>query len=297
MGELALVTVIIPVYNRERFLRATVDSVLAQTYPAVELIAVDDGSTDGSRGILEEYGDRLRLLAHPDGGNKGQSAAINLGLESARGEYVAILDSDDLFAPEKLARQVAYLEANPDVGVVFANGCVMDADGVPRYPIFPEGHVITDDPAELLLDCSINVPSNALIRKSVLDRVGGFDETMRSAQDHDMLVRLAEQTRFGYVDEVLWYYRRHGQSQSGQFARRRWETGFRILDKACRRYPYGRTVRRRRLAVLHFRLGQCAVEERRYGEAAWRFLLAGLLDPRRAAAVVLRRERGSRPHP
>ena len=123
------VSVIIPCYNRERYIAKTVESVLNQTYPHIELVVVDDGCTDNSRMILEQYKNSVRILEHPGRINKGQSAAINLGIRSSSSEYVAILDSDDLFAPEKIEKQVNFLEANLGIGLVYANGHAVDENG------------------------------------------------------------------------------------------------------------------------------------------------------------------------
>ena len=295
-GEKPRVTVVIPCYNRERFIRGTLESVLSQTYPNLEIVAMDDGSTDGTRKILEDYGGRIRILEHPSRINKGQSAAINLGIRSTKGEYIAILDSDDLWAPEKIERQMEFLEKNPDVGLVYVNGFAVDKEGKTLYKLFRPGHVEPNSPERVLLECHFNVPSNALVRRSAFEMAGEFDETMRSAQDHDMAIRLAEVTKPAYLDEPLWYYRRHSETQSGKHTRRRWETGFKILSKACERRPYGLNIRRRRLAVLNFRIGQCLIEEKRFVRAAARLALAGLLDPFRAVRVLAGLERRGSPH-
>ena len=106
MNQNPLVSVIIPCYNRQDYIAQTIDSVLNQTWPNIELIVVDDGCTDNSRQILENYGNRVQLLEHPGFTNKGQSAAINVGLNAAKGDYIAILDSDDLFLPQKIVKQI-----------------------------------------------------------------------------------------------------------------------------------------------------------------------------------------------
>ena len=200
-SEAPTVSVVIPCYNREKYIAATVESVFAQTWPHVELLVVDDGCTDRSRAILAAYGDRLTLLEHPGRGNRGQSASINLALRRCRGEYVAILDSDDLFAPEKLEMQVRFLEEHPEVGAVYANCIYIDENGRDLYPMYPPGHTPPSGPDEVLLDCCYNVPSNALCRRSVYERIGFFDESLRSAQDHDVAIRIAEAARIGYLDE------------------------------------------------------------------------------------------------
>ena len=121
------VSVVVRVYNAERHLREAVESVLAQTFADFELLAIDDGSNDASVAILESYGDpRIRIVSQPNG---GKIAAAQRGLAEARGRYVAILDADDRSAPERFARQVAYLEAHPDVVMVGSALGIIDERG------------------------------------------------------------------------------------------------------------------------------------------------------------------------
>ncbi|MEO0344815.1 MAG: glycosyltransferase [Pseudomonadota bacterium] len=293
---MARVSVVIPCYNRGEYIAATVDSVLAQTFSDLELICVDDGSTDETRAVLEGYGARITLLEHEGGVNKGQSASINLGLAHARGELIAILDSDDLWHAEKLSEQVAFLDANPEIGLVYANGEAVDASERHLYDIYKAGHTPPTSPSELLLDCSIALPSNSLVRANMYAAAGDFREDLRAAQDHDMLVRLTEHSKVGYINRRLWKYRRHGDSISHKNADKRWRIGFQILDAAAQRYPYTNSVIRRRKAVLYFRLAQCHSERGEYVRAAISVLRSGLLDPSRALGVLLRRERVSSPH-
>jgi len=285
------VSVIIPCFNREHFIAATVNSVFAQTWPNIELIVVDDGCTDGSRKILESYGHRLTILEHPGRANRGQSAAINLGLRYSSGDYLAILDSDDLFMPEKIEKQVLFLEAKPEIGLVYANCIYIDENGKEICKMHYGNHGPPKGPEQVLEDCCYNVPSNSLFRRSVFEKVGFLDEALRSAQDHDYGIRIAEVTRIGYLDECLWYYRRHGGSISNNRTMERWKNGFKILDAARRRYPYSPATLRRRKAVLNFRLGQCYLQEKRHLMAAYHLLLAGILDPFRSFRVVSGSER------
>ena len=296
MNHLPKIAVIIPLYNRADFIAQTIQSVLNQTYPNIELIVVDDGSTDNSRNVLKQFEGKIRILEHSGRVNKGQSAAINLGIKSSESNYVAILDSDDLFAPEKIQLQVEFLGKNTEVGLVYGNGYNIDEKGKKLYPIYSADHREHSKPERVLLDCYINVPSNSLVRRSIFEQVGEFDESMRSAQDHDMAIRLAEVTQFAYLDKILWYYRRHDNTQSGQFATRRWQVGFNILDKAYKRYNYSTSVIRRRRAVLHFRVGQCMLEEKKLLSALWNFSCSGLLDPARALKVITGRESLTSPH-
>lgn len=252
MKQMPKVTVIIPCYNRDNFIQKTVDSVLNQTYFNIEIVVVDDGSTDSTRQILDSYGDSIEILEHPGRKNKGQSASINLAMRSTESEYVALLDSDDLFAPNKIKQQVAYLEENPDIGLVYSNGFAIDEEGRKLYEIYQKGHVEKSDPNRVLLDCYFLVPNNSLVRHSAFNLAGGVDESLRSAQDHDMAIRLAEIAKLAYLDEHLFYYRRHKDSISAKKVDLPWRNGFKILKKASNRDNYKFSTKRRRFAVLNF---------------------------------------------
>jgi hypothetical protein len=128
------------------------------------------------------------------------------------------------------------------------------------------------------------------------EQVGFLDETLRAAQDHDLAIRLAEAAPVGYLAECLWCYRRHEGSISATKAELRWKNGFQILKAACLRYPYPRTIRRKRKALLHFRLGQCALQKKNAIKASYHFGIAGALDPLRALSVLLGREKISSPN-
>jgi len=288
------VSVLIPLYNRAAYIEETICSVLAQDHPNVELIVVDDGSTDGGDKLVEGYarGGKLTMLCHPGRINKGQSAALNLALEHASGEFIAILDSDDLFMPGKLGAQAAYLREHPEVGLVYGNGQGVDADGRFIYHINYDRRAELSDPNDLLLDCYFHLPVNSMVRSSVYRQIGGFDESLRSGQDHDMLIRIAEVTKLAHIPVDVFRYRRHGDSISAKGTETRWRCGLKILAKAASRYPYKRSTLMRRRAVVNFRLGQALLKNRRHRvEAIARMLYAGLLDPIRAFRVITRQEK------
>ncbi len=296
MNELAKVAVIIPCYNRAKYIAETIRSVLDQSYGNIELIVVDDGCTDNSREILDSFADQIRVLEHPGRVNKGQSAALNLGIKSSQSEYVAFLDSDDLFAPEKIAKQVQFLEQNSQVGLVYANGHDVDENGSILYRIYDEDHSEESDPNRVLLDCYFLLPNNALLRRDVLNQSGVFNEDLRSAQDHDLAIRIVEVAKIAYIDECLFFYRRHGDSISYRNAKLRWKNGYKILAKARKRYRYRLATLLGRLAVLNFRLGQCYREDGNYALAILLFMAAGICDPMRSLNVLTGKEKITSPH-
>jgi glycosyltransferase involved in cell wall biosynthesis len=203
------VSVVIPCYNGARYLREALDSALAQTHGDVEILVADDGSTDDSVAIATSYGTRIRCLRQP---NAGPSAARNLALRAASGEYVALLDADDLHHPTKLARQVAVLQARPEIGVVYCGWRLVDDTGreLPErgWPAV-EGDVL-----ERLVLGNLVHPVTVLMRRDLVDRVGGFDERCPVNEDWDLFLRAGRQgARWACVDEALCDYRLHpGQS-------------------------------------------------------------------------------------
>lgn len=288
------VSVLIPLFNRVQYIEETLLSVLDQNYPDIELIVIDDGSTDGGDVIVARFAERglLTLLRHPECDNKGQSAALNLGLSVVTGEFIAILDSDDLYVPGKIAKQVEYLNAHPNVGLVYGNGKCINAKGDVIYDISYDARIERSDPNDLLLDCYFLLPQNSLVRASVYQQAGNFDESLRSGQDHDMLIRLAEQTKIAHQSIDSFRYRRHGDSISAKGTETRWRCGLIILDKAAKRYPYKSSTLRKRRALVNFRLAHALYQKKanRF-EMLWRLLVAGILDPLRSLAVLTGKEK------
>lgn len=289
----SLVSVIIPSFNREAYISEAIESVMAQSYEPIELIVVDDGSTDSSYQKLQEWEreGKITLLIHPGHSNRGQSASINLGLRHSSGSYIAILDSDDVFAPNKLADQVRFLEQNGETGMVYGQGHAVDANGGFLFKVPGDDHRESGDPNAILLDCYMALPGGALIRSSVMEQVGEFEESFRAGQDHDMVLRIFEVTSVAYLPKLAFYYRKHEESISANGLERRWKTGLEILRRASERYPYKKSVLRKRKAVLHFRIGQTYLRESSKLIAISHLLMAGVLDPLRAVGVIIGREK------
>ncbi|MBD9436412.1 glycosyltransferase [Pseudoxanthomonas sp. PXM03] len=196
------VSVIIPTYNRRDLLPRAIDSVLAQTRRVDEIIVVDDGSTDGTADMLEaRYGERVK---HVWQSNAGVSAARNHGLRLARGRYLALLDSDDEWLPEKTALQVAFLESRPDFGMVVCD--VERIDGDYRHiDVFHRREVIREDGWALrwLLHNPALIPASVMVRRQVVDQLGGFDEALRTAEDLEFHLRVARHWPIGVVERAL----------------------------------------------------------------------------------------------
>jgi glycosyltransferase involved in cell wall biosynthesis len=197
-----LVSVVIPTYNYGRYVAQAVDSALTQTYPAVEVIVVDDGSTDDTRQRLAGYEGRIRYIHQQ---NQGLSAARNTGIRAATGEFVAFLDSDDAFHPRKLEIQMGVLAADPALGLVgtasFSDEPRVWVDSLPE-PRFH--HPLT---LEEIVFASCFAPSSVLARKECFKRVGLFDTALRSVEDRDMWIRIAARFPVALIRLPLTWYR------------------------------------------------------------------------------------------
>lgn len=219
------ITVIIPVYNGQRFLKAAIDSVLAQTLGDWELIVVDDGSTDATPRILAEYQDPRIVKIRKDNG--GESSARNAGLNRATGEYVAFLDADDLYLPNALADLSRFLEQHPEYDVVYSNGYISDEDGRTLAQLSDvRPGLYTGNVLEHLLTINLVITQGCTCtRRSVIDRQKiRFDENMVIGPDGDFWIQVARFAPFGYLDALTCVYRVHQtsiQRTSGQARRNR----------------------------------------------------------------------------
>jgi glycosyltransferase involved in cell wall biosynthesis len=192
------VSAIIPTYNRGWVLREAIDSVLAQTYPRLELIVVDDGSSDDTPSILTAYGEQLRTLRQP---NRGVSAARNAGVAAARGELIAFLDSDDLWLPEKITAQVDYFQEHPQSWICQTQELwIRRGRRVnPKQRHRKAGGMIFMRSLEL---CLVS-PSAVMLRRELLERVGGFDEALPACEDYDLWLRISCRYPVGLIDRPL----------------------------------------------------------------------------------------------
>jgi glycosyltransferase involved in cell wall biosynthesis len=221
-----LVTAIIPTYNYGRFVTQAVESALAQTYGNVEILVVDDGSTDDTREQLAPYADRIRYLYQE---NQSVAAARNTGIRAAQGELIAFLDADDLWHPHKLELQVRYLADHPTVQLVAVDRLAASAESWPTLNglAYPRARPITAE--ELVLQPHF-APSGVLVRKECFNTVGFFDTSLRNAEDYDMWIRIACRFPVVKLEVPLWWYRVHGNNKSHVPARQE-AAGLRVLGK------------------------------------------------------------------
>ena len=201
-------TVLLAVYNGEKYLRESLDSVLAQTFRDFEFLIIDDGSTDKTLSILQEYeakDSRIRLISRP---NKGLTNTLNEGLSLARGEFLARMDADDFCQPDRFEKQVAYLREHPDCLLVGSRVQVIDPEGSPIRLMCDETTHEQIDAAHLNRQWPIVHPA-VTMRMSGLRQIGGYRNMYNTLEDLDVFLRLAEIGKLANLPDVLLKYRQH----------------------------------------------------------------------------------------
>ena len=198
------VSVVIPCYNGARFLRQAIDGALAQTHPDVEVVVVDDGSTDDSAAVAESYGDSVVLLRGP---NRGLSAARNKGVAASTGEFLTLLDADDVLLPDCLANRVRILQEKPEGGLVAGYFREIDDNGQVRERV-PELRKLGPLPAfRQAVRRNWGPPVGWTFRREAFERCGGFDPLLRSCEDWDFVIRVAKRYSIDYDLTVQVHYR------------------------------------------------------------------------------------------
>ncbi len=204
------ISVVIPNYNYEKYVGQAIESVLAQTCQPLEIIVVDDGSTDNSVNVVNRFGPPVKLVQQR---NQHLSAARNTGIRAARGEWIALLDSDDTWDSRKLELQIGALQENPEWSYVATTA--LEAE---TFPTDSKDTVVSH---ELTLSDFLTVTpmsgSDALIKKACFEECGMFDPELKSCEDRDMWLRLAKSFRGGRVEEPLWRYRQHEDQMNRNF--------------------------------------------------------------------------------
>lgn len=214
-----LVTVVIPCYNHENYIEQAINSVLSQDYPSIELIVIDDGSTDNSPHIIKELHDKHQNFTYLPQKNGGLIAALKLGLNRARGEFFCQLASDDFLASNSLSKRSEILCTNPDCVAVFTDAYSVDGDTVTQQRVTRDKlkrMYASDDPITHILNGAPPIFATGLLRTSALQAIDAFDSTtFRYYEDLDTPILLLTQGSFQYLDEALFYRRTHDTNVSG----------------------------------------------------------------------------------
>jgi glycosyltransferase involved in cell wall biosynthesis len=285
-GHAPLVTVVIPAYNCGGVIGEALESVFNQDYPALQVLVIDDGSTDDTVEVVANFGPRVSLIRQP---NAGAAVARNEGLRRAEGPYVALLDADDVWLPGKLRLQIAHLQRHPDVGLCCTRWRVLYPDASGAYhieqPVSPASVAVDASCSgwiygSLLLDCVVWT-STVVMRRDLVRRIGDFDPALRRGQDYDYWLRASRLTRIHRLDAALALYRMEsGGSAARRFPRTNWELT--VVQRALQRWgptgPDGQKVTpadlRARLWSLNFSFGYAKLREGRRTEARRAFVAA-----------------------
>lgn len=213
------VSVVMPCYNNAAYVRQAVDSVLQQDYPNIELIVVDDGSKDNSLEVLASYGERIKVVSQP---NQGPAAARNNGIRHATGDYIAFLDSDDLWLPGKLSAQLEFLQTNPDYIACFCSWSVWDGNSTSGFnqPTTEQRLELQKDKSGWLylplLEDSVIHTISVVIKQQTVTEVGFFNEEFRVGEDHDYWLRLSRLGKIAKLKTVYALYRANPQSTTNK---------------------------------------------------------------------------------
>jgi glycosyltransferase involved in cell wall biosynthesis len=282
------VSVIIPAFNAARWISQTLESVAAQTFEDLECVVVDDGSTDETADIVSRFGSPVRLIRQPNG---GVARARNVGISNARGRYLAFLDADDAWLPSKLEQQIEIFRHNPRLGLVYTSLKVVDAEGALL-------RILTcADPADALRSRLLLAPAppvplaqSGVVPAEVLEQVGGFDERFSTAQDTDMVCRLAREYPLARLVDPLTIYRDHAGGIHRNMCA--FEQNMLLL---LHKYLSGPNAvrepgltRPRAMANLYSYLALWQAGERAWGRAAGNAAAAFAASPRWAAAAFWR---------
>jgi len=268
-----LVSIVIPAFNNAEYIEQTVQSALDQTYLNIEVIVVDDGSTDNTLEILKVFEDKIRIIAQDNG---GPASARNAGIKESRGEYIAFLDGDDLFFDNKIEIQMNIFESYGQIALIYSNIQKIDEEDVPLKTEYKRRRPTGDIFKRLFRKNRIPL-STVIVKKSALDEVGLFDEDpeLISVEDYDLWLRFAARFPAYYTSRTLVKYRIHSQGISRNINRSFLGEQKVILnnwDAYKSQYPYDAGLLNERLARLYFEFGFEHFYVENYIEARARFL-------------------------
>ena len=245
----------------EWFLEA-IESVFSQTYQDFEVVVVDSSSDNVARKIVEEYGSRISYYYQEA---RGIAAALNLGIEKSGGEYIAFVDADDVWLPEKLELQVELLEKEPDIGLVYSDLYTIDAKGKIFGLVSGIGLDSQDRLEQLFVEGNSIAKSTVMVRRDCLEPLGCFDEAMLACEDYDMWLRVAGRFQLGYIETPLAKWRSHEGNWS--LSKENWDYEVLLTDKVIRLYPHLETLKNKRLARIYYGYGIHYFHSKSFGDA------------------------------
>ncbi len=272
-----MISIIMPTYNRLDYICASIDSVLNQTYANLELIVVDDGSTDATRSGLEKYEEDPRFRYYYQC-NQGQSKARNKGINEARGEFIAFLDSDDIWVLDKLEKQIVEAEKYPDCDIFYGDCIIIDANGaeISRKNMKKHSGYIT---RHLLKDNFVSM-GTTLTRKHCFDELGGLSEKVQVADDYELWLRLSSKYKFYYSPQYYTKYRVM-ENQISSNKDRRFKSNEKVLFQFFKKYPdiVNQAEKMRGLSFFYVRKARYEISRRNNKRAVFDIMKAIKLDP------------------
>ena len=272
-----LVSVIVPNYNYGRYLRQAIESVLAQSYQRIEVLVVDDGSTDESEAAVHGYSNHVRWVRQH---HEGVSAARNRGVRESRGELIAFLDADDFWAPAKLERQVARWISEPAVGLVHCGARILnDAGETPEVQLGGLEGWVAEDMLLFQRLAIVCAGSGALVPRAVFDSVGGFDPHLSTSADWDLCYRIAVRRRVGFVPEELIFIRRHQTNMHANIRVMEHDMLLAYAKAFQEAGPERRRLRRQSYGNLHMVLGGSFFQAGQFAAAARHVAISLWLTP------------------
>jgi glycosyltransferase involved in cell wall biosynthesis len=231
-----LISVVITTYNRENLVVRALKSVLIQTFKDFEVLVVDDGSTDNTRQVIQEIQKEDKRVVYVYQENKGWPSALNTGLSNAQGRYIAFLDSDDEWLPEKLEKQISFLENYKNFdGVTCYGNIILDNKDQIKLGILKQSDDYKDQLENLINENFPSIPSSLLLKKEIFEKVGHYDEFLKLSTDNDMMIRIFKKGfKIGVIKEILFNYYIHKQNLTGITA----DTMIKNIDQRIREAEY-----------------------------------------------------------
>ncbi len=287
------VSIITPTYNRAQYIKEAIESVISQTYSDWELIVVDDGSTDQTFEILDKYTKQDKRIRYIRQSNSGPSAARNTALAQANGKYIAFIDDDDRWLPEKLEIQVKLMESDPKIGFCYVRFQVYKKiqNKLEKGTLFPQ---FLAAKFEDLFDVFI-APSSTIFRKSCLDQVGWFSSKYNRSEDFDLWLRVAQICKIMPIDQVGAFTVMDDRHRGIDTEVLAWEVGIDILKKLklTPQYVHCKRMIRTHIAKRHYWIGRVQLDHHHYWRAAICFFKALVADPLIGLAVRRSDDRGN----
>ncbi|MFW5981370.1 MAG: glycosyltransferase family 2 protein [bacterium] len=271
---MSLVSIVLPTYKRAKYLKEAVSSILGQTYHNWELIIVDDNPPDSkyrreSREVIEGFPSQEKIHYLPHQESRGGAAARNTGIKAARGEYIAFLDDDDLWEPTKLEKQIALFSKQTDLGLVYCKMYVFSEPGDKKY--IPQDNLVRGDVFKDMLEENYMATGTALVKKECFQKLGLFDETLPSRQDHDMFLRICREYQVDFVEEYLAGMRLHQERISRNIEKKLkgWKLFLKKWESELEKYP---TSKKNIYAKYNWEMGRLYYYHQDYSSARKRFL-------------------------